>query len=185
MTDDLRAFFARCGDDAINVFYKAAFHFEPQGELLCAGIGQLLQVRQCVKHGNMRDVPALRKLHGGYARQPVMAMQYIIVFASAKTKIINMLRESGQVIVEFVFMDGLSRPGVYVNDAHTRTKVDDVWSRFVGAAGENINVDMRLPQFASQLLDIDVHAASISCAPRHIQRGRMDAEHSDRITHTL
>jgi len=95
---------------------------------LSVEIRQLLQVRQRVKHSNVRDVPALRKLHGGYSRQPVMPMQHIIACACAETKIINMLREFGQVIVEFVFLDELSRPGVDVNAAHARAKVDDVGS---------------------------------------------------------
>src|SRR5260370_21187947 len=114
-----------------------------------------------------------------------MAVQHIIALSGAETKIVNMLRKSWQIIIQFIFMDGLSRPGSYVNDAHTRAKVNDLWCSFVGAAGENINVDMGLSQFASQLLNVDVHAASISFAPRYLQRGRMDAERSHIITHTL
>lgn len=68
VTNDLRPLLGGCCNDAISLFDEAALHFEPQGRFLCGGIRQLLQVRQRVKHGDVRHVPALRKFHTDYSR---------------------------------------------------------------------------------------------------------------------
>ena len=184
VTNNLCAFLSCCRDDAISLLNELSFHFETQRRLRCIWVCQLLQACQRVEHRDVRNVPALCQLHSDHSREPVMTVQDIILLARPRTKFLDLLRESGQITIKLIFMNGSRRPGRNVDDAHARADQYNLWCIFVCTPGEDINAKLGLTQFARQLVNVNVHAARVSGPSRHIQWGRMDAEHSNRITHT-
>src|SRR5258708_27100898 len=92
----LQALILGGGNDAVSLLNQPALHPQAQWRFRCVGICELFQMRQCVEHGNMRDVPVLRKLHASYARKPVMTMQYAVLYPLIHAKSVNPLCEAAK-----------------------------------------------------------------------------------------
>src|SRR5205814_3622556 len=104
----------------------------------------------------------LYQLHSDHSREPVMTVHDIILLARPHTKFLDLLRESGQVTIKLIFMNGSRRPGRNVDDAHARADRYNLWRIFVCAPGEDINAKLGLSQFARKLANANVHAARVS-----------------------
>src|ERR1700730_2738377 len=139
VTNNLCAFLSRCRDDTVSLLNELSLHFETQRRLSSIGVCQLLQARQRVKHGDVRNTPALCQLHSDHSREPVMTMQDIVMLARPRTKFLDLLRKSGQVAIKLIFMNGSRWPGRNVDDAHAWADQFNLWRIFVCAPGEDIN----------------------------------------------
>src|SRR5437660_3025828 len=101
---------------------------------------------QRVKHGDMWDVPALRKLHGSYARKPVMTVQHIVAQCFLASKFFNMLCEIRQVLVKIVLVNGRCRASFHMDYAHVRGKLNDMWLVCICLASKDIDCYLGITQ---------------------------------------
>ena len=103
------------------------------------GIGELFQARQRVEHRDVGNIPALRKLHTSNAREPVMAVQEIVLSPFTAPERVNLLRKRGEILIEVVFGNRPAWPGLDMHDPYVRAELNYLWCLGMGPTSKDIN----------------------------------------------
>ena len=87
----------------------------------------------------MGNCPALCELHSGYSREPVVAVQDIILSYFASSECFDVVDKFRQILVKLVLVDGGYWPSFYMNNAHICAKLNDARAVFICPTGKDID----------------------------------------------
>src|SRR5262249_23880425 len=132
-----------------------------------------------MEHGDVRYVPAGGQPHASDRREPIMAVDEIVVVLAPLSKARHAACEVLDVGIELGWGEGNGRARGDVNQSYSCGNLLHRGQVGVGASSEDVNVHTAAAKLARQLPYIDVHAARVARASEARQRRGMEA----RIAH--